>query len=84
MIVIMIPSLLITIVMYFRSTRILGEKKGDSIVNGLEQTRRVMDTILTDAEYQLTFLTINSQNLAELVKVTRRPDYSQDRLTTEI
>lgn len=80
----MIPSVLITTVMYIRSTRILEEKKGDSIVNGLEQTSRVMDTILTDAEYQLIFLTINPENLSKLARITRRAHYSDDPLIGEI
>ena len=84
LIVIMIPSILITTIMYIRSTMILGEKKGDSIVNGLEQTGRVMDTILSDAEYQLTFLTTNPENLSDLLTVSRQLDYSQDPLAKRI
>jgi hypothetical protein len=80
----MIPSILITIVMYFRSTGILEEKKGDSIVNGLEQTSRVMDTILTDAEYQLTFLTIKHENLAKLIQINRHSNYSDAPLVDDI
>ncbi|TCL75118.1 two-component system sensor histidine kinase YesM [Hydrogenispora ethanolica] len=84
LLVILIPSILITTVMYLRSTRLLGEKKGDSIVNSLEQTCRVIDTILKDAEYQLTFLTIYPENLGQLNHVTRQPDYFQDLLAMKI
>lgn len=67
---------LITSVMYFKSIMILGKKKGDSILNGLLQTCRVIYSILSDAEYQLMSLTIDPKNLAQLEKFTRKADYS--------
>ncbi len=84
LLVILIPSTLITTAMYRRSARILGEKKGASIVNSLEQTCRVTDTILKDAEYQLTFLTIYPENLGQLNQVKRQPDYFQDPVAMKI
>lgn len=78
LIIIMIVSLMITIVMYRESAQLLGEKKGDSIINGLLQTSRVIDSILEDAEYQLTALTTDSENFEMLKNYVRKNDISED------
>lgn len=83
-IVIIIPSILITAVMYTRSTMILGEKKGDSIINGLLQTCRVIDSMLSDTEYQLTSLAINPKNFTQLERFKRKADYTEDLETEDI
>lgn len=78
LITMLIPSVLITLVMYYRSTIILGEKKGDSIVNGLIQTSRLMDSILSDAEYQLTSLIVNPDNFRQLHEFEKLTDDIND------
>ena len=78
LIIIMIVSVMITVVMYRESTQLLSEKKGDSIVNGLLQTSRVIDSILEDAEYQLIALTTDTENFEMLKKYTRKNDASDD------
>ncbi|MBZ4646882.1 MAG: integral rane sensor signal transduction histidine kinase [Clostridia bacterium] len=84
LIIIIIPSTLITSVMYYRTKIILMEKKGDSIINNLLRTSRVMDSILSDAEDQLTSLTASPEFYNELKKFCRKDDYSQDRETEYI